>query len=911
MAEGRAVPRRWRLSNPPAAFTGRGREVEWLRLTLTRAPLAVLSGPPGVGKTALLRGTFASLRDQAVVVSQSHEAPPEQAFVEVMRALAEVLGRKIDLAVLQSDLERTIDVTLELLAAHGGLVVVDGLALREERAIRWVGELAAHAEPGSQLLVVSRAPPPAGLAAGQHLALGPMAQAPLRELAATWAPQLGADAHLRACRIAHGNPGALLVALHGGAGPAAAIDDGDRRLLRMLAVAGPLPPPLVDALGSADARERLLGAGLLRSVGDAIEPWDRVAAGRASAADLERGALALVLAGGVDGALAAIAMLAAAGASDRVLALLEERGAALLANGYAARLWAGLGEAGSPELEGWQLRCAAQLGNPTVLALAHEPGRDTPEDRLAWAGTLLARGKPDAAIAHVSGLTDAPGRLGALAALIAAEAHARAGDPGAACATLDTAGPGGDESLDAELALARARWAHEDGQPDAPPVAPWAKVLGRLDAREEAWRLLAEAAERRGELDLALEAVDAMESRPRGARPELLASRLALMVRARVAVERGEPELALGLLEVVRPYAREPSALAGPVAACELAARLVQGTLAGFEEQLALARRRSTDALTVRALESTATSWARAHGTEPPQTDAVCFEGRLWRARWSRPGAAVRRGPDRRTEVYDALVEASAALAQGRALDARAAAQRARVGADRWGLRGLALHAASIECEALASAAEPTALRATVEDLRELAAASGSARFDAVARFFRAVAGGRVDPAAAEVLAAQPEVSPTVARWCRVILGGDAPLDHADRALLEALRASGALGTVTRVDDGAPSAGAWGVDVAERAVWRPSGERVSLAGRPTQWKILEVLASRPGLQADKESLVCAVWGVEEYHPGKHDGRLYVAIRKLRSVLEDDPSAPTRLVTVEDGYALGAPVRVAR
>jgi DNA-binding winged helix-turn-helix (wHTH) protein len=60
--------------------------------------------------------------------------------------------------------------------------------------------------------------------------------------------------------------------------------------------------------------------------------------------------------------------------------------------------------------------------------------------------------------------------------------------------------------------------------------------------------------------------------------------------------------------------------------------------------------------------------------------------------------------------------------------------------------------------------------------------------------------------------------------------------------------------------------------------------------------------------ADKETLVRKAWGQDEYHPLRDDGKLHVAVRKLREVIEDDAKNPVRLATTEDGYRLGGRVR---
>jgi DNA-binding response OmpR family regulator len=92
-------------------------------------------------------------------------------------------------------------------------------------------------------------------------------------------------------------------------------------------------------------------------------------------------------------------------------------------------------------------------------------------------------------------------------------------------------------------------------------------------------------------------------------------------------------------------------------------------------------------------------------------------------------------------------------------------------------------------------------------------------------------------------------------------------------------------------------------------VWLPSGARIELGKQPLLLRILEHLADSGGA-ATKESLVLSVWEERDYHPLRHDNRLQAAVRKLRQRIEDDPANPRRLVTTEDGYALGSTPRIA-
>jgi DNA-binding response OmpR family regulator len=97
----------------------------------------------------------------------------------------------------------------------------------------------------------------------------------------------------------------------------------------------------------------------------------------------------------------------------------------------------------------------------------------------------------------------------------------------------------------------------------------------------------------------------------------------------------------------------------------------------------------------------------------------------------------------------------------------------------------------------------------------------------------------------------------------------------------------------------APDAGAGGstltsgdlvVDTAARVVTR-SGERLQLTTR--ELDLLAFLVEHPGQVFSREVLMHRVWG---WSFGD-DSTVTVHVRRLREKVEDDPSSPTRLVTV--------------
>jgi hypothetical protein len=213
-------------------------------------------------------------------------------------------------------------------------------------------------------------------------------------------------------------------------------------------------------------------------------------------------------------------------------------------------------------------------------------------------------------------------------------------------------------------------------------------------------------------------------------------------------------------------------------------------------------------------------------------------------------------------------------------------------------------------CDAHLLAGDRDELARAADHLRARGEAAGSRRFAAEALWFEATRGGAPHPAALEPLAALVDVAPVAARRARALLGEDCELDLLDRAVLRALGPRPSRQAIRRVadrardrSDGDERAG-WGLDTEAQQVWLPGGRTVDLTTRGLLYRILLSIANRDG-RATKEEIVIAAWKQRDYHPIRDDKRLQVTVRKLRLLIEDDPSRPTRLVTTPEGYGFGA------
>lgn len=91
------------------------------------------------------------------------------------------------------------------------------------------------------------------------------------------------------------------------------------------------------------------------------------------------------------------------------------------------------------------------------------------------------------------------------------------------------------------------------------------------------------------------------------------------------------------------------------------------------------------------------------------------------------------------------------------------------------------------------------------------------------------------------------------------------------------------------------------IDISNRRV-EVNGEEVHFS--PTEWDLLQSLASSPGRVVPRADLIASVWGrefLEEHH------RLRLSVSRLRNKLEEDPDDPRIITTIHGvGYRLESP-----
>jgi hypothetical protein len=952
------IPLRFRLPNPPVQFVGRGAERLELAAALARAPVTVVSGLGGLGKTALslsvLHGELAQAVPRALFVGLRPGEPIGQAILEVARALAASIDdRQPSWPQLLEDPEQSLELVLDLAEEAGAWVLIDDLHHAELAPAReLLGGIARYARH-SRWLVTSRVQlhgPELDLA-GQQIVLASMAVDELDELARRWSPALDAGARRRLAVAAAGSPWQLRVLLGDAAatGPehdlTAGLEPGAVGLLEALSVLDlplapdeigaivPAPSELLDDLERRGLLERSpagvrlhdLARGLLRhSVpGDVAAGW----AGRAAAALAEsRTPPAWV---------EALRLRIGLGALAAARELLDARGAAALAAGYAPRLWQIVADVDDERLRAWRLRIAVELARPEPLARFGEPGGRAPEDRLLWARALHARGEVAAAAAvagEVLHAPDAPAALRHRAGLLSLHAFfllARPEDMAEALAALPVTSPEERAGADAYAALCRLLSGDARGA---------SELAGRL-ARELGG--LAPAA--RCEIGVRLAIVcfflgrvrdgDEVLARAAAASAELpfrLNARMLLLLAADLAFCAGRLDELRELrarLEAHGALRRTHWAFVEFVAVFH---GFAAGELAGLDERLATLVRRMQRAQDGRWLHA----WAQYHAArlatargrrtpEPaaggafpvPQAHARDMLQLVLLENWVRHGGAAAEVPDGAVDAFPdvfgvqaRLVAAQVALANGHGETALVELASAASAADELGNGRFVVDARALRCEALLALGRRAELAVAAAELAALAAAMPSPRFAAEARFYALCADGPVpQPAALEALAAADEVAPVAARRARALLGETPALDVIDARVLDAVHAAGAPWRVERVGGAGPGPG-FGLDGHRRELWIPDGRRVELAAQPLIWRCLETLAELGGA-ATREQLFRRVWGEAEYHPLRHKSRLHTTINRVRQAIEDDPDAPARLLTTEDGYRFGGgPVR---
>lgn len=955
------VPRHLRLPNPPPFFVGRAWEQTWLASAIKRGPVVAVSGPGGVGKTALIRQVLRASFHRKLDITINFTAPPRehptQAVLQVLRGIVEIegLGGDVDFRALQRDTAALWDRVIELAETHPFWIVLEDLYQDEISEVDdFLKELASFVQR-SRWIVSSRFQPKLPALAGQVLTLGALSEQELLELAYHWAPGASEASLKDAARESGGSPwvlyqslsGRSTVAAHEPRGLLSAVSAEGLRLVKILSVfIGPIRPDLLERCGPTSTLEtlhELRQQGLVEEVSGGLVLHDVVrrrlqAQGSSRHFDDESHRVADLLLGvdDPDSLLETIRLLVILGRMADLEALLQRWGEVLLSKGYAPRLFKTLQGVRVDSINVWHLRCAAELGNPTALAKISAPRTKGGAEQLTWARTLLAEGDIQGVLETVDSVLEVPGeeKTGTdeiKASLLKANALYLLGRYGECSRFLEGLHPA-EERKRAEQEVVSILSRMVTGEPLETNIQEVAKRAIEAKAPEVSAPLV-EVLLMTGDLQTALQIVSATLSTPQGARVRLLSTRRLILLQAQIDLLQGRLNDARARLDEVRPYCRGASLHLSKLRVCEAELRLLVGEdIVGLYQEIASWRREAGNVDAAAEAELLALE-ARCEILEGALREVAPREGTsiflLRSLEWARMLAirvtgkvpAFDRGDgrtsrkDRQLTILDELSEITASIVEGgQSLNRCARAMNAARRAKRQDLLSLHTEALLLAADAAICDSNDVALGDVAATLLGIGQSTGSDRLTLEGGFYHAVVSHELEPAQLERTASEDGVAPVAARRSQALLGGEPNLDHIDLRVLEAISARCSIPSVQQLreerssEDAGWSSG-WGIDMTRKQIWFHDGRTVDFRGQDLSWSILLTLIANQGI-ATKEQLILGAWGEQDYHPLRHDAKFHMAIRKLRELLEDVGPEPRKLVTMPDGYQLQSSVRIA-
>lgn len=419
------LPLTHRLPNPPAVFLGREPEVQRLHAAIQRAPVVLVVGPGGYGKSALVRYALSNAALEgggaellpAVLPAILVEVRPGDTLPEALVTLGRLLataesGNKTSAGRWHraaADPVELIGAVLDLAERAGVTVIVEDLHHDETDPTPLVQLLAAHADASRWVFTTRTALEIPGLAE-QVVTVGPLSQEAARDLAERCGAKDSTVDGLTSS--ANGSPLAIRQGASGAA-TMASTDQVPASVLPLLRVLATLQQPvtaealgkLVGAMPASEELSALQDAGWLADApGDdatLTRLHDVVREQMASTipaeerADVARRA-ADVLPGLGEGALVeALSGALASGLTERVKELLDVHGDDLLVGGRGLWLWRRLAdpENASDKLTRWSLRAATVVGSPETLAWATSlPIPTEPQSLLLWLEAQMQSG---------------------------------------------------------------------------------------------------------------------------------------------------------------------------------------------------------------------------------------------------------------------------------------------------------------------------------------------------------------------------------------------------------------------------------------------------------------------------------------------------------------------------------------
>jgi hypothetical protein len=897
------VPLAHRRPNPPAVLVGRVAECARLDALAAGPRVAVIEGPPGAGKSALV---YAHLAEASGVVVRVEGGEPD-VLASMRRVLATTAGLAPSEVHRAGDAAERIGQLLDIADALDAFVLVEDPSESGDETPQLVELLNAAIRYGRRARWYVTTRHPLEVPESVRLKLQPMRYEELEQIAHSRARHLAELDVGFAVRSALGLPGRLVRMLEGAT--ASPLTTTARAILSSLAVLRrPVSQAALCAVASESELRALAEDGSIVGFPDAIRLHDDARDGLVALTADRKHTLAQSLEAHVSAAatLEALRLWLECGALEEALHLLGRRGDELLARGYAPDLWALLSEAQSPVFRGWQLVVATEHGHPAALAHVE-----------AW-----ARSEGSPATAETK---DVQARFAYLKTRYAAEDYEFIREHAAAVALAAAQANRADLAWEAQLMVAASRMAL--GKFDETEREVRAATLPTLTAQLQAKALLALCAARRGRRAEALAIVDALEPRlseVAGTTRASLTYNIALIFSG-----LGEPDRALERFEATFPVDALATAALCSRRALELGAYLnilcgtldraegllsrlakyvvtgspidarrnlmlgtlwlLRGKLSCAKEHaerglnLALKNLGDEDTAFARALLAQISwRWAERRVGNPAQAQGASgLIAHAWEVLASDAfGAPVEllttEGVELTGEAHEALALAQACLrrdvpavraALGTALTLSAVSARAWLSL--YALHWLLAHSEVPPVEACSTM---RGITSDIDDDLDLCALA-------------------VSRAPWPTLARLASLESTAGRIARRVMQRGLPTTDREEAIAAFLRSRLGWNHVV----GLPGDNAY-LDVPRSLLWLDDQE-VSLAAHPTLFRLLVVLI-RHGGAATKEALVNETWQVREYHPLQHDNRLRLAVRKLRAQL-----GAKRVATRVDGYAL--------
>jgi tetratricopeptide (TPR) repeat protein len=937
------IPLRYRLVNPPQMI-GRRELSSRLARSLEREPVFVVWGLGGLGKTALVAHTLHEAFPQMIARTVFVRAPTETEDLrhEILRAIATALDLKLDWSLLLKDVEGALATAIDLAERGPYFVVVDDVHRADAQQLHDTLLLLSRYARSSRWVFTSRTDPHVVELRATTMMLAPMSEEELSELARALVPSTPPERAKQLAELAAGSPWRLkqlVLAPDGSENVArgedilAGLDDATTHWLRCLAsiehripidtLATVAPPPSAETLHVLERRGLIERAASEARVHDVARPLLRASLRRDESEVLSRSMAAVLATSDAPGAiLEALGLWFGHGNFAEAKELLTKSLNKLLSSGYVSETFKLLDRYLDRSLVGEHLEVALELGSTEVLERVVRPEAPTPAQELLWARSSLLRLRLQDAIHSARAARQRDPGLTFEASLVEARALATAGNFAEACDLLKELTPADDDARvrrdmlfmrtlvftgDLTEALDRLELARRSLERLSPPTRRQVGAdivvtligLGRIRAASEAFRAWVGSDD-----EPAIELLHAQERLHVEARLEIELGRMAHAAKIiqQLLTIRSSQSLAAQELDIRRAIITgEFEGIDSTIDALieeALRTKHVDLALLGFHHRLRSSMfyaRREIDLsqlpMTIHPVRAIIEGWWADLRVRYGETKNLSEGGFPW--------TKLHEG----AKVVFLGAEANEALLNSDGDQARRKAQQSVEVARQHGLVTFELPALSALADILlCDRKEEDALRA-VDELAGLATRCDSLRLLGEVNFYRAVLGAQVETQGVLAVATTTWWSaPVACRRARALLGADVALDRVDERVLAAIRARHKL-AVSRPVPSAPFDDAWVIDSTRKKIYFAQGPALDLTSKALLLRILEVLAECGGV-ATKEELATQVWELRGYHALRDDKRMQVAIRKLRLLLEVDPSDPTRVVTTDTGYALG-------